>query len=464
MKTTLHNFTFFIILTLCIIPFSNAQSWEYVGTPGFSGGGVDYTSFALNSTDEPYVAFLDSLHLNKVSVMKFNGTNWEAVGARGFSTNQADFCSLAINDSGEPYVAFQDRSFLANQATVMKFDGTNWVNVGSPGFSAGGAFSVSLALSNSGVPYVAYRDHGNLTKLTVMKFNGANWENVGSPGFSDGQVTDVSLKLNASGVLYVAFKDYGGAYSERERITVMKFNGSNWETVGMPRFSNDEADYCTLAFSNTDEPYVAFTDKANQFKATVMKFNGSNWETVGLAGFSPDRAFNFSLTFSSVGVPYLAYMDRDNEDKATVVKFNGTNWETVGSHGFSEGRAFHSSLLLNSSDEPYLAISETSLIGLSYRRASVMKFTNTMSVQDNEVSRVSLYPNPANDLVTLTNLPYGETDIKVFDITGKEVFSINANTGIETIDTTNFTNGIYLVRIGHKEKITYKKLVISNKA
>jgi|26BtaG_2_1085354.scaffolds.fasta_scaffold01173_5 hypothetical protein len=462
MKTTLQNFTFFIVLSICTIPLSSAQSWEYVGTPGFSGGGVDYTSFAFNSADEPYVAFLDSLHLGKASVMKFNGTDWEAVGTRGFSTNQADWCSLAINDSGEPYVAFQDRSFLASQATVMKFDGTNWVNVGSPGFSAAGAYFVSLAINNAGVPYVAYRDHynGDLG-VTVMKFNGTNWENVGSPGFSDYKVADVSLKLDASGVPYVAFKDAEGLYMEPKKITVMKFNGSNWEAVGMPRFSDGEANDCTLAISDSGEPYVAFNDQANQFKATVMKFNGSSWETVGPAGFSEDRAFNFSLAFSSTGEPYLAYMDRDNEDKATVVKFNGTNWETVGSYGFSEGRAFHSSLLLNSSDEPYLAISETALTNLSYRRASVMKFTNTMSIQDNEVSRVSLYPNPANDLVTLANLPYGETHIKVFDITGKEMFSTNSNAAIETIDTTNFANGVYLVSIANKGNLAHKKLVVN---
>ncbi len=461
MKTTLQNFAFFIVLSLCTIPLSSAQSWEYVGSPGFSNGGVSYTSMALNSADEPYVAFLDSLHLNKASVMKFNGTDWEAVGTRGFSANSVEWCSLAINNSGEPYVAFQDHSVSASRASVMKFDGINWTYVGSPGFSAAGAYHTSLAINNAGVPYVAYRDHGNGLGATVMKFNGTNWENVGSPGFSDDQVADVSLKLNASGVPYVVFKDYGGAYSENERITVMKFNGSSWEAVGMPRFSDDEADYCTLAFSNTDEPYVAFTDKANQFKATVMKYNGSNWETVGSAGFSPDRAFRLSLTFSSVGVPYLAYMDRDNEDKATVVKFNGTNWETVGNHGFSEGRAFHPTLLLNSSDEPYLAISETSLIGLSYRRASVMKFTNTMSVEDNEVSRVSLYPNPANDLVTLADLPYGETHIKVFDITGKEMFSTNSNTAIETIDTANLANGVYLVSIANNGNLAHKKLVVN---
>jgi hypothetical protein len=90
-----------------------------------------------------------------------------------------------------------------------------------------------------------------------------------------------------------------------------------------------------------------------------------------------------------------------------------------------------------------------------------MKFTNTMSIQDNEVSRVSLYPNPANNMVTLENLPHGETHIKVFDITGKEMFSTNSNTAIETIDTTNFTNGMYLVRIAHNGNLAHKKLVVN---
>ncbi|RYH74840.1 T9SS type A sorting domain-containing protein [Flavobacteriaceae bacterium 144Ye] len=72
-----------------------------------------------------------------------------------------------------------------------------------------------------------------------------------------------------------------------------------------------------------------------------------------------------------------------------------------------------------------------------------------------------LYPNPAKDLVTITNLPYGETRIMVFDITGKVIVSKLTNAETTTINTTNFSNGVYLVRLNHNGYIVHNKLVIN---
>src|SRR5690606_28969810 len=111
---------------------------------------------------------------------------------------------------------------------------------------------------------------------------------------------------------------------------------------------------------------------------------------------------------------YVAYSDGSYLYWGTVKKFNGSSWETVGDQGFSNEQIYYTSLAFNNNNEPIVTYSDT---GQGYE-LSVMKFTNTLSVQDNEVSRVSLYPNPANNMVTLENLPHGETHIKVFDLTG----------------------------------------------
>jgi hypothetical protein len=52
-----------------------------------------------------------------------------------------------------------------------------------------------------------------------MKYNGSTWENVGDPGFSDGQVSDVSIYVH-NGIPYVAYSDA----ANNGKVTVMKYN------------------------------------------------------------------------------------------------------------------------------------------------------------------------------------------------------------------------------------------------
>ncbi|MDY0090538.1 MAG: T9SS type A sorting domain-containing protein [Flavobacteriaceae bacterium] len=76
-------------------------------------------------------------------------------------------------------------------------------------------------------------------------------------------------------------------------------------------------------------------------------------------------------------------------------------------------------------------------------------------------NQLLLYPNPAKDLVTIDNLPYGETEIIVFDITGKVMVSKLTNAETTRIDTSNFLNGVYLVRLDYYGEIVHKKLVVN---
>lgn len=63
-------------------------------------------------------------------------------------------------------------------------------------------------------------------------------------------------------------------------------------------------------------------------------------------------------------------------------------------------------------------------------------------------------------MVNITNIPENST-IKVFGITGKLVYSTQANQQI-TISTTNFENGIYVVQIiADNQQKTIRKLIIN---
>ena len=69
------------------------------------------------------------------------------------------------------------------------------------------------------------------------------------------------------------------------------------------------------------------------------------------------------------------------------------------------------------------------------------------SVDENEAS-VTLYPNPANDFVTLSGENLGT--VRVFNVMGQRVEEFEANGSELRINTASYENGVYVVKAGEK--------------
>ena len=427
-----------------------AQTWQTVGQAGFSAGRANYTSLAFNHTGEPYVAYMDGANSDKATVMKFDGTNWITVGAAGFSSGRALSISLAFSHTGEPYVAYTDFA-NSNHITVMKFNGNNWVTVGTAGFSPGSALYSSLTFNGIGEPYVAFSWNaiGFKGGGMVMKFDGVNWVTVGTGNFSPSLSDYTSLAFSPSGEPYVAYR---GSTTSTTGAMVMKFDGTNWVNVGTQGFSTGSVElFTSIAFnsnskSDSDKPYVAYSDRLTSGKVTVMEFDGTNWNTIGIAGFSAGEAKYISLAFNHSGEPYVAYWDDGNSRKATVMKFDGTNWITVGTAGFSAGTAGYTSLAFSHTGEPYVAYGDYGNSG----KATVMKFANTASVNETSNSITTVYPNPTNNLLNIdisTSLNTTENiNIMIVDITGKTVATHQLKIGNNTVNISHLANGMYFIK------------------
>ncbi len=328
-----------------LAPLASGNKWVTVGSAGFTAGSASSISFAFAPDATPYVAYRDQGLNASETVMKFDGTHWVIVGRAGFSAGTARDNSLAFAPDGTPYVAYKDEA-NGEKATVMKFDGTNWVTVGRAGFSTGSIgynpsnvpWALAFSFAPDGTPYVAYQDGTVSDKATVMKFDGTNWVTVGSAGFSAGFAYYASLAFAQDGTPYVVYEDAGNNY----RATVMKFDGANWVTVGSAGFSPLSAFFTSLVFAPDGTPYVAYEDNVN-YRATVMKFDGTKWVAVGDAGFTV-AIDHPSLAFAPNGTPYMAFADTRYGYDDTVMKFDGTNWVTVGNVGFSASDAGFTSL------------------------------------------------------------------------------------------------------------------------
>jgi hypothetical protein len=96
-------------------------------------------------------------------------------------------------------------------------------------------------------------------------------------------------------------------------------------------------------------------------------------------------------------------------------------------------------------------------------RSLTAHFEENVGVLDPSVFDVSIYPNPANDLL---NVDLGnkaeESNISIIDLNGKEVFSRLKSKGITQIDMLGIENGVYTVIIQNQEVVIAQRLIVNH--
>jgi hypothetical protein len=77
---------------------------------------------------------------------------------------------------------------------------------------------------------------------------------------------------------------------------------------------------------------------------------------------------------------------------------------------------------------------------------------------ENEVQAIVMYPNPVTNQLTIRNLLSNET-ISIYDLTGKLILQKSAHTETETIDTSEFSKGIYLITLNDGSTVKKGKFI-----
>ena len=449
-----------------------AQGWQMVGAPLPSVGEVLNTVLRFDSAGTAYVCQGDdgiqasgSGLTGKLTVMKYDGTDWLGVGPTGFTPHQAVSSSFVLAPNGAPYVSFDHRDIGYDSALVMKYNGTGWERVGHT--TAPRVFYTSIALDRSNTPYLAYGEPINSKiKVTVLKYDGSSWNQLGSRGFSQGDDANMpSITIDGNGMPYVLFAEADSGQSWR-RATVMKYNGTDWVTVGTRQFTPDYVQFPTMAIDRRGTPYVVYTKLVNGFQhgpATVMKFDGSNWVILGGAPASPGVASYPTIAIDSGGTPYVAFGDSLNGYKATVVRFDGNNWVNVGNPNFSAGKAFYTCIALDPSGRPFVVYEDYG----NAMHATVMKYTGPLDTTHTGISEpitentFTIRPNPSAGVFRVS-FAQQVTHLQVYDVQGRLVIptcnEMDGNT--LTIDLTGKARGIYFFRASTLNGTVNGKLVL----
>ena len=187
-----------------------------------------------------------------------------------------------------------------------------------------------------------------------------------------------------------------------------------------------------------------------------MKFDGSSWTTVGAAGFSAGMVAATSLAFSLSGEPHVAYKDYENSRKATVMKFDGSSWIAVGSEGFSAGDANYTSLAFSQSGKPYVAYMDNA----NSDKITVMYYDAPTGVDENQQLKLSFYPNPSFDKITINkSINASQEQLFIINLSGKQLLQRTITEPTTTIDISTLPSGIYVVKVVGERGVQVGKFV-----
>lgn len=89
------------------------------------------------------------------------------------------------------------------------------------------------------------------------------------------------------------------------------------------------------------------------------------------------------------------------------------------------------------------------------------KIKNILKVEDlNTQSKFQLVPNPASNMLQISGLKGNQTEIKIFDTTGKLIQSFHHVSNNQTLDLNEIPKGVYIVHILSEKHTETKKLIV----
>jgi len=242
---------------------------------------------------------------------------WLQLGT-GLSKNSTFMPSMAFDRHGNLYLAYTDQSTPQNKATLKKFDGQNWSTVSNQ-FTPGQAQFVTLVLDTGDMPCVAFQEPYPVTKkITVMRYNGTSWDTIGGRGFALAHFNnpELSMRIDQNNNYWVAYREDATGKASIAR----NLFGLSWTTSNSMNVTQGDATKLCYDYVGS---FLAFSNGAKGGKLSIITPTiGGSWVYVGDTTLSTGAVDYITIRrFANVGgfVSVITYKDL-SDGKAYFIK------------------------------------------------------------------------------------------------------------------------------------------------
>jgi len=90
----------------------------------------------------------------------------------------------------------------------------------------------------------------------------------------------------------------------------------------------------------------------------------------------------------------------------------------------------------------------------------IVTVKDPIGITDYLADQIVLYPNPSNNIINIKIENTNYTTIEIYDITGDLKFNTGTNSKNVKIDVSDYTTGIYLIKVKQDDKIYIEKVIV----
>lgn len=84
-----------------------------------------------------------------------------------------------------------------------------------------------------------------------------------------------------------------------------------------------------------------------------------------------------------------------------------------------------------------------------------------LGIEEQDESFISIFPNPSNGIFTLKSGNYKVTSVSVYNHLGQMILDQKSNLNEQEINLTNFSDGIYTIRVNHESGIENLRVILN---
>ena len=276
---------------------------------------------------------------------------------------------------------------------------------------------------------------------------------------------DLSTSASSTVVFSTAITGDANSANDSYSVTVDNFTPVNLSTAYVMDFEASD-DLSAWAIFDGNGDGVSWAINPN------LVYSGTQCARKGPSG-SPDDDWMWSGCFNmSAGSTYQLdywYRQFDLTDPCDLEVFLATSQDVATSTQVIATEVQDTTYRLSSntftvptSGNYYVAWHAFSGAGSSSLRIDLVTISGATGINENaNVGGVKLFPNPAENVFAVQVKKYDNAMVRIFDVTGNEIYNAALNEMNTTIDVSTYASGLYLVKVegqgfSYSEKLTVK--------